>query len=555
MGDKQLSVATYAAGASLAAITLVYIFGPTFFSYGDTSLSKAGRKKTVVGLYNPANDCFINACLQTLAGLSDLRAFLAREVELRALDANNVYSTLVPREHRINEGASVKTGARRHIPSWLQVERQAGTVTAALKQFLNSLSQAQSSQRTLSAGTFLIALEKAFRSGINRSQQDAHEFLQLVIERLGDEFEAGQQARRYAESQNMVVEDDSKMNTDKSEAIRSLGLDTLAITDDETSQSLLTNFPLQGKIESVIACSTCFFSPKPSISIFSILTLHVPQKSSNTTLDACLDGLFLTEHIDDFKCDRCRLQHAVQTKRKELRDHESPEQSRVRADISALEHAIVTDPEEPPRGVHLPDILLAPKRRISKSTRMASFPQTLALHLSRSVWADAGSTTSKNQARVAFSEILVLGGLAQRTRYRLLAVITHQGAHHSGHYESLRRQDVQTQSLAEDSATSPVALSPDVDSKADSADASKDGKVTTAENESIEKVQSTDVSARLRDTMAQRIAKRAQSRKKMQHDRWWRISDDKVRECDTKAVLAMQSEVYMLFYERLPEDR
>jgi len=38
-------------------------------------------------------------------------------------------------------------------------------------------------------------------------------------------------------------------------------------------------------------------------------------------------------------------------------------------------------------------------------------------------------------------------------------------------------------------------------------------------------------------------------RKKKSNDRWWRISDDKIKECKTGDVLAMQREVYLLFYE------
>lgn len=38
-------------------------------------------------------------------------------------------------------------------------------------------------------------------------------------------------------------------------------------------------------------------------------------------------------------------------------------------------------------------------------------------------------------------------------------------------------------------------------------------------------------------------------RKRKKNDRWWRISDDKVKECKTSDVLSMQKEVYLLFYE------
>jgi ubiquitin carboxyl-terminal hydrolase 16 len=55
-GDKPLTIATYAAGASLAAITLVYVFGPTFFLDGDGSGGlKSTARRPAVGLTNPAN--------------------------------------------------------------------------------------------------------------------------------------------------------------------------------------------------------------------------------------------------------------------------------------------------------------------------------------------------------------------------------------------------------------------------------------------------------------------------------------------------------------------
>jgi len=38
-------------------------------------------------------------------------------------------------------------------------------------------------------------------------------------------------------------------------------------------------------------------------------------------------------------------------------------------------------------------------------------------------------------------------------------------------------------------------------------------------------------------------------RKKKTTDRWWRISDDKIKESKTGDVLGMQREVYLLFYE------
>jgi len=43
-------------------------------------------------------------------------------------------------------------------------------------------------------------------------------------------------------------------------------------------------------------------------------------------------------------------------------------------------------------------------------------------------------------------------------------------------------------------------------------------------------------------------------RKKVSNDRWHRISDEKIKEAKTSEVLAMQKEVYLLFYELIKED-
>src|SRR5438034_834036 len=93
MPDKPATIAAYAAGASLAAITLFYVFGPNFTIDGEES-NISERKKGIVGLSNPANDCFINSVLQALAGLGDLRLYLIRELHRRKLEGPEIYDSL-----------------------------------------------------------------------------------------------------------------------------------------------------------------------------------------------------------------------------------------------------------------------------------------------------------------------------------------------------------------------------------------------------------------------------------------------------------------------------
>jgi ubiquitin carboxyl-terminal hydrolase 16 len=170
MPEKPLTIATYAAGASLAAITLVYVFGPTFFIDDEAA---SGKKKSVVGLSNTANDCFINSVLQALAGLPDLRIYLIRETHRRKLDAPEVYD--VDPDRLNTENSSIKPGKLEGL--------QKGVLTYGLKDILDSLNERPLYKKTISPQPFIRALERAFGTRISRQQQDAQEFLQIVTER------------------------------------------------------------------------------------------------------------------------------------------------------------------------------------------------------------------------------------------------------------------------------------------------------------------------------------------------------------------------------------
>ena len=109
MPDRPLTVLTYAASASLAAIALVYFFNPNHLIDGEASANSAStRKKGVVGLVNPANDCFINCILQSLAGLGDLRLYLIREVHRRELSDPSIYTSVNLKDKNGNQVDSSK---------------------------------------------------------------------------------------------------------------------------------------------------------------------------------------------------------------------------------------------------------------------------------------------------------------------------------------------------------------------------------------------------------------------------------------------------------------
>jgi ubiquitin carboxyl-terminal hydrolase 16 len=651
MPEKPLTVATYAAGASLAAITLVYVFAPTYFIDSDSNLS---RKKGVVGLNNPANDCFINSVLQALAGLTDLRVYLIRETHRRHIDEPWVYQE------------PVSDPNRKDAPKWKIEGLQTGIVTEGLKAILDALNERPIYKKTISAANFVKVLEVAFKQRISRQQQDAQEFLQVVAERLCDEYHAGRRARLHARSKGGL-----ETSADKSTAIDTTAVDerlaTLELTKDanqtENSQGTTLDlpkiqtehkeeveayeedgFPMEGKYESQVECQTCHFKPRPTESTFCTLTLNVPQTSS-TSLNACLDGQFKTEYIDDFKCEKCRLVHAREVLEAELARSTSEEfRATATENIKKLQHAIDTDPEQMP-DVVLPDMRYAPKRRIARHTRLTGFPKVLAIHLSRSIY-DASMST-KNSAKVSFPEKLPMGSVRNQKKYKLLATVTHKGNHHSGHYESFRRQNVatpfstphpfqqstafaksaqpspvsspaaatpQVRALQKPGDGSPAISTPDLLSPASASGSpnpslvdlpqpsldniprsspsingrpsSRPGPTSAPRDRDSDTVSLKSVAASAKSTLS-RISQSARNsrpsspagkrspsgavnvpnetpvvpttsqtasttgkpRKKKQPERWWRISDEKVKEAKTSDVLGMQREVYLLFYE------
>ena len=614
MPDRPLTVLTYAASASLAAAALVYFFNPNQLLDGESSsTSSSTRKKGVVGLVNPANDCFINSVLQSLAGLGDLRLFLIREVHRRQLDAS-IYTSLSEKDGLEENGKKTKL-----------LSLQTGEVTRGLKLMLDQLNERPIYKKTISAQYFIQVLENAFGTRISRAQQDAQELLQVVAERLSEEYEAGLQARRRA--RNGVSADGiatsalahasiDKTNPsapalDPSAPAPEL-LETFVATDEEESE-VEEGFPLQGQTEARVECQHCRFAPRPTPTNFVMLNLMVPQKST-AGLNECFDDHFKTEYIEDYKCDKCRLQHAIETLDEELTFAGTEEQRVItQTKLDRVQKALDVDPEKPPDRIQLPDIKHAPKRKIARHVSITKFPKVLVIHLSRSVY-DPGTYSQKNSAKLSFPERLPIGGILNRKNYKLLGLVTHQGTHNSGHYETFRRQHVYPPTSAPHvkKAAGPYSTSPTPDTSHQpsprmSADLARDSigdqglpieKSPLGQNPLSTSPSPVDSSASLSPPSSRPTSGSAGAhsnaqnkqkpspavqdqstsvltlpkepprlgapslsrytssldltrlrRKKKTTDRWWRISDEKIRECNTTDVLAMQKDVYMLFYE------
>ncbi|KAF8430234.1 hypothetical protein EV426DRAFT_526409 [Tirmania nivea] len=549
-GDRNLTI-VYAGAASLAAITLVYVFSPSF-AIDSHSTSSSQRQKGVVGLINTGNDCFINSTLQALAGLPELREYL-------------IHRSRIAKE----------SGEFSKKPF----------LSGALKNILNNLNEKPIRRKVISASPFLTMLEAIFNQRISRAQQDAHEFLQIVAEKLAEEYYAMEKFNKKEREREKIEAEEAGSNEQQ-----------LNGSQKWPELDLIGEYgmPLEGTLESEIECMKCHFKTKPVQSKFVVMTLSVPLKTS-ATLNDCIDGAFTMEYIDDFQCDKCRLQLAITHYEAKSSTCKPREREMIQDFIFRLQQALEINPQSPPAGVPLPPSSTSTRSRIAKRTRMSTYPTVLVIHLSRSIY-EHSLASRKNVCKVSFPENLSMGGLMDRRRYKLQCVVTHKGGHDSGHYECFRRHNVWPAPFSTPHPPSPgdtmpgtpvISVTPSGSATLSIKEISEARDSIAESNGSVSPITpispSLSVPAQIGDerpspppsirtatsatpTGAETLSPSSSSptpskvdgehkRKKVKNNKWWRISDEKIKEAKTDDVLSQQKEVYLLFYERIREDR
>lgn len=299
--------------------------------------------------------------------------------------------------------------------------------------------------------------------------------------------------------------------------------------------SILLRNPLEGLLAQRVGCLQCGFVDGLSLIPFNCLTVPL-GKQWMYDVRTCLDDYTSLEHIRGVECTKCTLLMKREELKRLLRENCNRELAPVmtEAQQSLCRDRFVAVNE----ALHAHDFsehTLLKKCNIPSKTRVsttktrqavvARTPESLIIHINRSMFDESSGLQCKNFADVRFPQRLDLApwSLGSRTSsnarspkmedwnldpsrsmlpseteepnpeaelvYDLQAIITHYGRHENGHYICYRKYRA----------------------------GSRGAGVLRLENA----------------------------------DTWWRLSDDEVSEVSEETVLA-QGGVFMLFYEKIP---
>ncbi|KAF7193751.1 Ubiquitin carboxyl-terminal hydrolase 1 [Pseudocercospora fuligena] len=445
------------------------------------AVKPAATSNAPAGLGNWDNSCYQNSVLQALASLRGLENWL-QTAEPPESDADS-------------------------------------TTNTALQQLLGRLRNQQNNGRHIWTPAKL-------KNMSSWQQQDAQEYFSKIMDELDKEAKRAIGAQEDQPGLEAIVKRDRKGE----------GQDS---TEAEVQAMSMRN-PLEGLVAQRVACTSCGFSEGYSMIPFNCLT--VPLGSSFAyDLEECLDEYTKSEDIEGVECRCCTLMHAAEKLQKLIAAPPTP----LKVLATPFLEAPVSDTDSSNRSVQTPATSLSPQTMAlppelrtqilarlqaiqqaldeddfsdktikqacaipakafvnatkSREAVIGRMPQTLVIHINRSVFDEMTGMQRKNYAQVRYPMLLDLRPWMLEIgdappQYELSAVIQHYGRHENGHYICYRRHP---------------GVKHEDNAEGDSA--------TTASSE----------------------------------EKWWRLSDEDVSAVSEQEVLD-QSGAFMLFYERLP---
>jgi ubiquitin carboxyl-terminal hydrolase 1 len=286
------------------------------------------------------------------------------------------------------------------------------------------------------------------------TQQDAQEYFSKIMDELDKEAKKANASLRGKvglESLNTAEVDYHSKDQDRER------------TPESQAQQLAHN-PLEGWLAQRVMCTRCGNSDGYSMIPFNCLTVSLGTGLSYS-LEHCLDEYTRQEHIEGVECRRCTLLQAEEKLKKIVPIDSTAPKTNNTNQFANLASAAPTDlraqiakrlqsiQEALERDDYSDDTLkkrcqIAAKAFVSSTKSKEAIigrpPQSLVVHVNRSVFSETTGMLSKNYAHVQYPLtldvrpwMLYRGGPA--VEYRLSAVVTHKGAHENGHYICYRQ--------------------------------------------------------------------------------------------------------------------
>jgi ubiquitin carboxyl-terminal hydrolase 1 len=407
-------------------------------------------------------------------------------------------------------------------------------------------------------------------------QQDAQEYYSKLLDEVDKEMaKLAKAMTKPAGLENDCATDETAASQHSDDS----GYQSLSNNSKSGSELRIVRNPLEGLTAQRVACTACGYSEGLSMIPFNCITLNLGTDGSENDLYERLDSYTKVESIPGVECAKCSLLKyrnlikiiIERSTKAGTKEEDFPEPfARMRAIEAALEEDDFDD-----KTLTVKCKIPSQQRVSSTKTKqvvIARPPQSLAIHMNRSVFDESTGRMFKNLAAVRFPSTLdlgpwCLGSADARTEragqsmdvdvdeetaakdeeqwlldpkasmvagdlnqskitgpiYELRAVITHYGRHENGHYVCYRRHPVP-----------PKPLEPKILEQSDKTNtddvASSDGMAPAEE----------PVEAAASNAEVQIPEEPAQQ--------WWRLSDQDVTKVDEEIVLS-QGGVFMLFYD------
>ncbi|KAK5699189.1 ubiquitin-specific protease ubp1 [Elasticomyces elasticus] len=369
------------------------------------------------GLGNWDNSCYQNSVLQGLASLGSLTGYLQRAGVEAESTSVSLQDTIAKLNDASNNGKQLWTPAK-----------------------LKSMSSWQ--------------------------QQDAQEYFSKIMDDLDKEAARAITAEKAKLGLEGVVHEVS--------------------ADSQSEDSTIVRNPLEGLLAQRVACTRCGFSEGLSMIPFNCLTVPLGLDATCHIGD-CLDEYTKLEDINEVDCPKCTLVRAEgqlkqmipssedvgETESTATRTLNLPPELRILAAkrLEAIRHALENDDFA---DKTLNDACQIPRKAHVSTTKtrqavIGRAPQSLVVHVNRSVFDEMTGVQRKNYASVRYPMVLNLaewmlshGSNGQATRsmledaqnedvlYRLRAVVTHYGRHENGHYICYRRHPLRPATTTDD---------------------------------------------------------------------------------------------------------